>query len=86
MARENGVIFGVVQLGAASDRIVALQPIRTYFFTSKNTQNQGKKGVMSLYKHAKATNGSLNEVVAGVRRPFMTIGYKVSSDLYELRM
>ena len=36
--------FGAVLLGSVSGRFVTLQLVRTYIFTSKMTQNQGKTG------------------------------------------
>ena len=45
------------------------------FLQAKTHKTKVKQAAMSLFKHAKAANGSLNEVVASGRRPFMIERY-----------
>lgn len=51
-----------------SGRTIMLQPVQTYIFTNKTHKTKVKQAVISLYKHVKTTNDSLNVVVTSVRR------------------
>ena len=66
VAYENGAILE--QFDPAR-QAVALQhcEVSLLTFSKKNIQTKAKYGAMSLYKHAKAMNDSLNEVVASAR-------------------
>ncbi|CAL9120350.1 unnamed protein product [Musa textilis] len=58
---------------AASDRSAALQLLFRTFLQGKTHQNMAKQAAKDMYKHGQATNGTLNEVAASVRRPFVTV-------------
>ncbi|CAL9075039.1 unnamed protein product [Musa textilis] len=65
-------LFWDVKADAASDRSAALQLLFSMFLQGKTHQNMAKQAAKDVYKHGQATNGTLNEVAAVVRRPFVT--------------